>query len=205
MQTRTRRQREIYEYVVDYIERHGHQPSYQMIARHFGVASRAGIGKHIRALETQGLILRLRVNGSFKLQVGAVARSASDQLSVAWFDRAAVPDDDEQKALPFAVPPFMLGSLDPTNLIAFRVDDDSMSGRNIVDGDVVLIERRAHARDGDLILASIRKDPPMLRSFFREGSKVELRSAHVDFPTERLSGDNVEIHGLYRGLFRPAA
>lgn len=203
MQTRTRRQREIYEYVVDYIERHGHQPSYQMIARHFGIASRAGVGKHIKALENQGLLLRRRENGSFILQIGAVPSPVPGEYAVHWLDDADPSfTSDEPEGEPFTVPGFMRGNMEITNLVAFRIEDDSMTGKGIFDGDVVLIERRSHARDGDLVLVSVRKRRPILRNFYRDGSKVELRSVNGDIPIERLSGEIVEILGVYRGLFR---
>src|SRR2546421_95788 len=47
MQPRTQRQRDIYEYITRFIERHGYEPSYAQIARHFGVSSKATIDKQI--------------------------------------------------------------------------------------------------------------------------------------------------------------
>ena len=58
MQTRTRRQKEVLDFITRYIDSHGYEPSYQIIARHIGVSSKAGIAKHIRALEAQGCIAR---------------------------------------------------------------------------------------------------------------------------------------------------
>ena len=46
MQPRTQRQKEILEYIARFIERHGYEPSYAQIARHFGVSSKATIAKH---------------------------------------------------------------------------------------------------------------------------------------------------------------
>ena len=69
MQPRTQRQKEILEYITRFIERHGYEPSYTQIARHFGVSSKATIAKHIEALEKRGLISRQRENGAFALSV----------------------------------------------------------------------------------------------------------------------------------------
>ena len=58
MQPRTQRQKEILDYIQRFIERHGYEPSYAQIARHFGVSSKATIAKHIAALESRGLLSR---------------------------------------------------------------------------------------------------------------------------------------------------
>jgi DNA-binding MarR family transcriptional regulator len=58
MQPRTQRQREILDYIQRFIERHGYEPSYAQIARHFGVSSKATIAKHIEALERIGYLRR---------------------------------------------------------------------------------------------------------------------------------------------------
>src|ERR671915_906024 len=69
MHPRTQRQKEILEYITRFIERHGYEPSYAQIARHFGVSSKATIAKHIEALERRGLISRHRNDGAFGLTV----------------------------------------------------------------------------------------------------------------------------------------
>jgi repressor LexA len=56
MQARTRRQKEILSYITEFIENRGYEPSYQQIAKHFQIASKSAIAKHIAALEEQGLI-----------------------------------------------------------------------------------------------------------------------------------------------------
>ncbi len=69
MQPRTQRQKEILDYIQRFIERHGYEPSYAQIARHFNISSKATIAKHIEALEKRGLLARSHTNGSFNLNV----------------------------------------------------------------------------------------------------------------------------------------
>ena len=69
MQPRTKRQKEVFDYIKEYIERHGYEPSYQLIAWHLKGKSKAGIAKHIEALEAQGLLTRRRENNSFWLDL----------------------------------------------------------------------------------------------------------------------------------------
>jgi repressor LexA len=79
MLPRTQRQKDILDFITRFLERHGHQPSYAQIARHFGVKSRATIAKHITALEKRGLLARQHEDGSFGLNV-KVEDNTSDSL-----------------------------------------------------------------------------------------------------------------------------
>ncbi len=204
-QTRTRRQREVLDFIIRYIEGHGYEPSYQMIARHLGVRSKAGIAKHIEALEEQGLLRRRSEDGTFKLEICQKQNIAEQEFDVEWLRSAADDDELEEWELsPLAVPRFMLGEIDPSEVFAYRMPDNAMAGRNICSGDVILVERRTYFRDGTCVAATISNGPVILRNFYRNGSKIELHAANDAYETFRLEGDEVKIHGIFRGLIRPA-
>src|SRR6266508_4949487 len=63
MLPRTQRQKEVLDYITRFLAKHGHEPSYAHIARHFGISSKATIAKHIAALEKRGLIKREHGSG----------------------------------------------------------------------------------------------------------------------------------------------
>src|ERR1043165_8496018 len=86
MQPRTKRQREVLDYISSFIEERGYEPSYQQIARHFRIASKSAIAKHIAALEHQGLLSRQRENGSFGLQVRPKTSLAESVYEIPWLD-----------------------------------------------------------------------------------------------------------------------
>jgi repressor LexA len=86
MQPRTRRQKEVFDYIKQYVEKHGYEPSYQLIARHLKVASKAGIAKHIEALEAQGLLSRRRENGSFWLDLQPAPTIADAVCEIEWLE-----------------------------------------------------------------------------------------------------------------------
>lgn len=204
MHPRTRRQKEVYDYIVRYIERHGHEPSYQVIARQLGVSSKAGIGKHVKALEDQGLLLRKWENRSFRLLLSNGHKAAAPEHAIDWLEAPAggrEPEDFESE--PFAVPQFVLRHLQPSDVRAFRVPDDGMSGRNICEGDIALIEKRRHFRDGDCLAVTINDEDTLLRTFYRDGASVELRPDNEQYDPLVLGGDSVEIQGVFRALIRP--
>ncbi|MGI9035248.1 MAG: transcriptional repressor LexA [Pyrinomonadaceae bacterium] len=205
MQPRTKRQREVFDYVNSFIEERGYEPSYQQIARHFRIASKSAIAKHIAALERQGLILRVRDgSGSFGLQIRPKNSLTEAVCEIEWLD---VPTDgnfrDEWEQNSLFIPRFLIGFHQPEKICAFRVRNDSMIEESIREGDVALVEKRAFARDGDCVVALIEKSRTALKRFYRDGANIELRPANRDYSTLRFSADKVQIKGIFRALLRP--
>ena len=204
MQPRTRRQKEVLEFIAGFIDKHGYEPSYQQIARHLGVASKAGVAKHINALENQGLLARRRENGSFNLEVRPKESIGEIVCRIEWLEAASdTVYREEWEDEPLFVPRFLLGFLAPEKVFAFRAPNDSMLNKGIFEGDVILIEKRAFVRDGDLIAATVEKRRTVLKNYYRSGAYIELRPANERYETLRLTADKIEIQGVYRGLLRP--
>ncbi len=203
MQARTKRQKEVFDYIKQYVEKHGYEPSYQLIARHLKVKSKAGVAKHIEALEAQGLLTRRRENGSFWLDLQPPETVADAVCEIEWLE---IPKGsgfvEEWESLPLYVPKSLLGYQEPERLRAFRVVNDSMFDQHICEGDVALLEKRAYARDGDIV-AALTNRKIVLKQFYRDGANIELRPANDKYLTIKLPANKVEILGVYRGLIRP--
>lgn len=204
MQPRTKRQKEILEYISHFIEERGYKPSYQQIAKHFRLASKAAVAKHITALEKQGLISRRRENGSFNLELFPKEVVSDLVCEIQWLDlpdSTQVLDDFSDETL--LVPTFLLGFNKPEKLCAFRVQNDSMLEEHICEGDIALIEKRAFARDGDIVVSVVSGDRVTLKRIFRDGANVELRPSNDHYETITVPADKIEIKGIFRGLIRP--
>jgi repressor LexA len=205
MLPRTQRQKEILDYITRFIERHGYEPSYAQIARHFGVSSKATIAKHIAALERRGLLSRRDTDGAFNLAV-KVEETPSDAIcEVPLLGRiaAGAPLDAVQDAEPISIPRFLLGRVRPERVYALRVTGDSMIDEHICDGDIALIENRTEARDGEIVVALIDGARATLKRLFRFGPEVELRPANSQLAPMRLPATRVRVQGIFRGLLRP--
>ena len=205
MPTRTRRQREVLDFIIRYIDGHGYEPSYQLIARELGVSSKAGIAKHIKALEEQGMLRRRRDNGTFRLDIGRTEVLAPSSFEIEWLDAPSNGfEPREFEAAPFSLPLFMLGDISPKAVRAYRVPDDAMSSKNICEGDVAIIETRSYLRDGDCAVVTIKRKETVLRQYYREGSQIEMRPANDSYDVLRIPGEQIKIHGVFRCLLRPA-
>ena len=207
MHPRTQRQKEILEYITRFIERHGYEPSYAQIARHFRVSSKATIAKHIEALERRGLISRHRTDGAFGLTVQHEEVDIDTTCEVPLLGRiaAGAPIDTVEETEKVAVPRFLLGRVRPNRVYALRVTGDSMIDEHICDGDIALIENRTEARDGEIVVALIEGARATLKRLYRFGREVELRPANSQLAPIRLPAMHVQVQGIFRGLLRPAA
>lgn len=204
MHPRTKRQKEILEYIAAFIETRGFKPSYQQIADHLHLASKAAVAKHIESLEKQGLVRRRRENGSFSLELMPKESATELVCEIGWLDvpRSNLAIDDFLDE-PLLVPTFLLGFYKPERLAAFLVQNDSMIEEQIREGDIAIVERRSFARDGDIVVATVESARTVLKRIFRRGSAVELRPANPKYGVLRLGADQVEVHAVFRGLLRP--
>ncbi len=204
MLPRTQRQKEILDYITRFLERHGHEPSYAQMARHFGVKSRATIGKHIAALEKRGLLTRQHEDG-FALQVKVEDSDALCEIKLLGRIAAGAPIDvvESQETIP--VPRFLLGRVRPDRCYALKVKGDSMIDEHICDGDIALIENRTDAHDGEIVVALlIEENTATLKRLFRRGPNIELHPANSELQPLTVPGKNVKVQGIFRGLLRPS-
>lgn len=204
MQPRTRRQKEVLDFITRYVSRNGHEPSYQLIARQLGVTAKSGIARHIEALESQGLISRRRENGSFGLRLHSQNIVSDSVCKIEFFDSPAIDGPAESRmSSELVIPVFMLGSLSPDEVFAFKAIDDSMVDKQISEADIVLLERRSYARSGDVVVAETSDKKMALGQFFHIGIEIEIRPGNSEYETAIFPADNVTILGLMRGMLCP--
>ncbi|REJ78865.1 MAG: hypothetical protein DWQ47_05320 [Acidobacteria bacterium] len=202
MQTRSRRQREILDFIIEFVDSHGYEPSYQQIARHCGLSSKGGVARHIESLEKKGLLKRNRDAGKFHLEIYPESLIKNHICEVEWLEDLTAGGGSNQD--PLFVPRSLLGFRAPKEMRGMLVPDNAMSGEHILEGDIALIERKSFARDGDCVAARLNRNRLTLGRYFRKGSAVEIRPANDNYEPVRAQADKVEILGLYRGLLRRA-
>jgi repressor LexA len=206
MLPRTQRQKEILDYITRFVERHGYCPSYTQIARHFGVKSRATIGKHIAALERRGLLDRKHIEGSFTLDVKVDESESLCEIKLLGQIAAGSPIDVVECEETIPVPRFLLGQVRPNHVFALKVKGDSMIDEHICDGDIALIEDRTDARDGEIVVALlIEENQATLKRLYRRGVNVELHPANSQLKPLTIPASKLRVQGIFRGLLRPSS
>jgi repressor LexA len=196
----TRRQREIYDYICGFVEANGYSPSLEEIGAHFDLASVATVHKHVQHLVAKGF-LRKAWNRSRSLEPVPEGGERLGEVPVLGAVAAGAPIEAiELGGESVQVPADMLGR--PGETYALRVRGDSMIEDQICDGDLVIIERRDEARNGETVVALVRGDEATLKRFYRRGSQVRLVPANAAMEPIEVPAADVQIRGVVRGLMR---
>ena len=197
----TRRQREIYDFICQFVEANGYSPSLEEIGAHFELASVATVHKHIQHLVSKGF-LRKAWNRSRSLE--PVPEQASDvpDIPILGTVAAGVPIEAiEDGSESIKVPAQMMGR--PGETYALRVRGDSMIEDQICDGDIVIVESRSEARNGDTVVALVGGDEATLKRFYREGRPREAGARQFEpWRPSRCWPPMSLIRGVVRGLVR---
>jgi len=195
----TDRSREVYDFVRAYTLRHGYAPKLREIAVHLGIRSRGVVHRHLRALEDEGW-LRIEPERARGVRLrGHAAAGRPGQLPLLGRIAAgrpieAIPGEDEIDLSEFFV---------NHNRFVLRVAGNSMIEDGILDGDMVVIEKREMAENGEIVVALIDGIEATLKRLQRnrDGS-LTLRPANSNMPPLRYAAARVRIQGVVVGQFR---
>jgi repressor LexA len=195
----TRRQREIYDFICEFVEENGYSPSLEEIAAQFGLTSVATVHKHVQHLVEKGALRKAWNRARSVEPVTEETREALD-LPVLGTVAAGVPIEGVEEGESVAVPAEMVSRR--TETFVLRVRGDSMIEDQIADGDLVVVEGRSEARNGETVVAMVGGSEATLKRFYRKGARVRLVPANADMEPIEVPAGEVEIRGVLRGLIR---
>ena len=196
----TRRQREIYDYLAEFIEHNGYAPSLEEIAARFRLSSVATVHEHLENLESKGAVRRdPHKSRAIELTQPADGRGRSAAVELPLLGRVAAgqPLEAISEHETLAVPEAMLGR---GETFVLRVAGDSMIDEHIADGDFVIIRRAEQARDGQIVAVRDDDGEATLKRLYRERNRVRLEPANKTMkPIYRA---RVDILGVLVGVVR---
>jgi len=196
----TRRQKEILDFLGEYLEQRGYAPTIDEIAEHFGLSSLATVHKHLTNLQEKGLIKRAW-NRSRALELIPSSISVkSVELPVLGRVAAGIPIEAIEGTETMWVPEDMLGR---GETYVLQVKGSSMIEEQIRDGDFVLVENRQVASNGEMVIALLDGDRATLKKFFRESDgRVRLQPANASMEPIFVDGQDLRIQGVVIGVLR---
>ena len=195
----TKRQREIYEFIRDCIRSNGYAPSFEEIARRIGATSVATIHKHLTALENKGAIKRKK-NFSRAIELtGAADFAFALRLPLLGQVAAGAPIEAVEDPQEIAVPSEFVAK--ETSFV-LRVRGDSMIDEQIRDGDLIIVERRDAAENGQTVVALIDGTETTVKKFYREAHRIRLQPANATMKPLYYAPARVTIQGVVIGLMR---
>ncbi|HVP19433.1 MAG TPA: transcriptional repressor LexA [Spirochaetia bacterium] len=194
----TLRQREVFDFIREFIHKNRYPPTMREIAINFRFSVK-GSYDHVKALEKKGY-LRCHENRSRAIEIIRDAEADKDEMaSVPLLGSVAAgkPLFSEENLQGFVqVPSAALGA---SAHFALKVKGDSMKDAGIIDGDVVVVAHQSSADNGDIVVAMV-DDAVTLKRFFMEKNRVRLKAENSKYPP--LYTQNVRILGKLAFLMR---
>ncbi|MEX2028406.1 MAG: transcriptional repressor LexA [Candidatus Curtissbacteria bacterium] len=208
-----RRQKQILDFLNNYIENRGHAPTMVEIARELGVKSLATVHEHLATLEKKGLIKKSGgISRGIELveqRIGKIVRGVD--LPLMGFIAAGAPIEPyTDPTATFSVTSDMLPnkqSLRSSSSTAglkksyvLQVKGESMIDDGILDGDFVVVEETNQARNGDIVVAMIENGVVTLKRFFKEADRIRLQPANSTM--QPIYAKTVTIQGKVTSVIR---
>jgi len=201
----TKRQKQVLDFIANFVDESGYCPSYDEIARGLELASLATVHKHISVLEGKGYLKR-GFNQSRSLELSAKyvqeqrrTRVTMPEIPLLGRIAAGAPVEavEHRETLSFAD---FAGN---ANTFALEVRGNSMIDDHICDGDVILLEQASLARDGDIVVALVAGTETTLKRFYREpGDMIRLQPANATLKPILVPARDVQIQGRLLAVLR---
>lgn len=195
----TKRQREILDYLQDFIQQHGYAPSLDEIGRRFGLSSLATVHKHLTNLQEKGFIKRAWNRSRSVELIPTNSGGRSVELPLLGYVAAGVPIEAIATQETIAVPEDLVGRRDTYVL---RVRGNSMVDEQICDGDFVIVEDRKTAQNGEMVVALIGGSDVTLKKFYRENGRVRLQPANPTMQPIFVEPNQIQVQGVVVGVMR---
>ena len=194
----TDRSRQVYDFVRAYTARHGYAPKLREIGAQLGIRSRGVVHRYLRALADEGLVeIQPDVARGIRLADKPARRAASLPVLgriAAGLPIEAIPDETEIDLSEFFMGP---------NRFVLRVAGDSMIEAGILDGDMVIVESRNTAHNGEIVVALIDREQATLKYFQRNADgSITLKPANRALSPMRFAAERVAIQGAVVGQMR---
>jgi repressor LexA len=205
MTSLTRRQQQIVDFLEQFQQATGVMPTVQEIAAHFNFRSPNAVTSHLRLLRNKGAIAS-EPNKARALRLVSPLnklRSAVRDIPIYGSISAGFAQEREQEADGcVSVDVESIGFKPTRNTFALRVSGESMIGRHILDGDVVMLEHGPEPRHGDVVAALIDGEST-LKTFVRKNGKSYLKAENPKYP-DLIPAQELMIQGVFKALIRKA-
>jgi repressor LexA len=202
----TKRQKEVLDYLVSFLNRRGYSPSFEEIAHGLKLTSLATVHKHLSTLEKKGFIRR-GYNQSRSIEVTQLPRPVREQVlerhaaSLPLMGRIAAgrPLEAIEDRESISLGDFTRGQ----NTFVLQVKGDSMQEDHILDGDYVVVEQTQVANQGEIVVALVANEETTLKRFYREAAgKIRLQPANSQMSPIIVPAADVKIQGRVIGVLR---
>jgi repressor LexA len=195
METLTKRQKEILDFIQNFIDAHDYAPSYREIANFFKLGSIATVADHLENLEKKGFLTKDH-NEARSLQLTPRFDERAFEIPLMGLVAAGYPIEAIRTSETIDIPRDMMGK----NVFALKVRGESMIEDGIFDGDYIIIEQTDNPRNGEIVVALVDNENATLKRFYREKNRIRLQPANSNF--KPIYSNKVIVQGRVKGVIR---
>jgi repressor LexA len=196
----TPKQKAVLAFIRSFFARWGYAPTIAEIAAGVRLSSTATVHKHVQALVDKGHLAALP-RRSRGLVVKTEQIPVGGGVEVPLLGRVAAGQPLEISELPetITLPDWMIGR---GETFVLQVKGESMIDEAIKDGDLVIVEKRDTARNGEMVIACLDGEEVTLKRLYREGDRVRLQPSNPAMPPIIVTDREVTIKGVVIGILR---
>jgi len=195
------RQKEVLDFVAQYIQKYGVSPTLQQIATALDLKALSTVHQHLEALEKKGFVKRFdgAIRGIEVLDQKISGALEGVEVPVIGFIAAGKPIDAiENQTDSVRVASSMLSG--KRRAFVLQVRGDSMINDGILDGDSVVCEQQETATNGDIVVALLENNVATLKRFYKETDRIRLQPANDTM--KPIYVKKVKIQGRVVGVIR---
>ena len=222
----THKQNQLLTFLIKRLEENGVSPSYEEICKELSLKSKSGIHRIVKSLEERGYIERLKnraraiapkKNPNGQPYISNII-NLNKEFSKSKNQNLSLENNTYFNKIPLlgkiaaGTPIEAISNYDnfieiPNNTLsddsyALTVEGDSMIDEGILDGDVVVIDKKAEVTNGDIVVALIDKEEATLKKLRKRGDSIALEPANKNYKTQIYGPDRVIIQGKLKTLIR---
>ena len=213
----TKRQQAVLKFIRTFVQGEGRSPTLAEIAKGVGSSAVSTIHKHVQHLMDKGFLVRSHGKGNNLVVADATDEDGPGPQHVRGEARlegiptvrifpfcgdvaAGSPILPESRALPIEVPNSIHRQRE--ELFVLRVRGDSMIDDAILDGDLVVLQRKGEYRNGDRVVALIDQEEVTLKEFRRDPKGVWLIPHNPELQPRCYPPQRIDIQGVLVGVMR---
>ena len=203
MEKLTSQQEKILDVIKKYVVAHGYSPTVREICKEMNLSSTATVQVHLNNIEKKGYIkkeesknrtIEILVENEYEVKNELITQVPLLGKITAGTPIEAIENPNEY----FSLPSYLIPK--NKNVFTLLVSGESMINAGILDGDIVIVERKNTANNGEIVVAMTDENEVTLKTFYKEKNHFRLQPENDTMKPFIM--DNVTILGKAIGLYR---
>jgi len=192
----SKRQKEVFEFIKNFIKTKKYSPSLDEVKDHFGLASVSTAHYHVKKLQEAGYLLK-----EYNQPRGVTTTQEKEVIQIPLVGTIAAGQPIEAIEIPDQTITLSRNEVGKFgNFYALQVVGNSMIDEGIFDGDTVVLRKQEYAHNGQTVVAIIDDNQATLKKLYRENNRIRLQPANPElFPLYR---QEVEVRGVVVKIIR---